>query len=86
MYGFYLLHHGNGQMHVCLITSFVKIITKCVAVVYRFKSAKVVSSVFLGCDMPIQLVLSSEYDDRLEDKKIVSSCTNNYTKYVTFYA
>ena len=23
--------------------------------------------VFLGCDMPIQVVLSSEYDDRLEE-------------------
>ena len=31
---------------------------------------------FLGCDMPIQLVLSSEYDDydRLED---LSSCTDS---------
>ena len=32
---------------------------------------------FLGCDMPIQLVLSSEYDDRLIDWKIVSSCTDS---------
>ena len=29
MYGFYLLHHGNGQMHVCLIALSVKIITRC---------------------------------------------------------
>ena len=39
---------------------------------------------FLGCDMPIQLVLSSEYDNW----KIVSSCTDSRhglpTKYVTF--
>ena len=38
LYSFYLLHHANGQMHVCLIASSVKIITKCIAVVYRFKS------------------------------------------------
>ena len=79
MYGFYLLHHANGQMHVCLIASSVKIITKRVAIVYRFKSARMVSvilrliCVFLGCDMPIQLVLSSEYNDW----KIVSSCTDS---------
>ena len=35
--------HTNGQMHVCLIASLVKIITKCVAVVYRFKSVRMVS-------------------------------------------
>ena len=67
----------SDQMHVCLIASSIKIITKCVAVVYRFKSARMVSvmlrliCVFLGCDMPIQLVLSNEYNDW----KIVSSCT-----------
>ena len=43
LYSFYLLHHSNGQTHVCLIASSVKIITKCVAVVYRFKSARMVS-------------------------------------------
>ena len=40
---------------------------------------------FLGCDMPIQLVLSGKYDDddklddydRLEDRKIVSPCTDS---------
>ena len=59
----------NGQTHVCLIASSIKIITKHVAVVYRLKSARMVSvmlrliCVFLGCDMPIQLVLSSKYDD-----------------------
>ena len=35
---------------------------------------------FLGCDMPIQLVLSSEYDD-LIDYKIVSSCTDYVMDY-----
>ena len=65
----YLLCHTNSKTSVCLIASSVKIITKRVAVVYRFKSAGVVSVmlrltyVFLGCDMPIQLVLSSKYDD-----------------------
>ena len=59
----------NGKTHVCLITSSVKIITKHVSVVYRFKSAWMVSvklrliCMFLGYDMPIQLVLSSKYND-----------------------
>ena len=35
--------HANGQMHMCIIASSVKIITKHVAVVYRFKSARMVS-------------------------------------------
>ena len=43
LYGFYLLHHANGQTHVYLIASSVKIITKLVAVVYGFKSASMVS-------------------------------------------
>ena len=83
-------------MHVCLIVSSVKIITKRVVVMYRFKSARVVSvmlrriCVFLGCDMPIQLVLSSdrEYDDydRLEDHFSVYRFTPRTTKYVTLYA
>ena len=44
--------------------------------------------VFLGCDMPIQLVLSGEYDDydRLEDHFIMYRFTSRITKYVTFYA
>ena len=43
---------------------------------------------FLGCDMPVQLVLSSEYDDydRLEDRFIMYWFTSQTTKYVTFYA
>ena len=43
---------------------------------------------FLGCDMPIQLVLSSEYDnyDRLEDQFIMYRFMSQTTKYVTFYA
>ena len=41
---------------------------------------------FLGCDMPIQLVLSSKYDDydrfiRSIDYKIVSSRTDYFTDY-----
>ena len=54
-------------MHVCLIASSVKMIIKRVTVVYGFKSARMVSvmlrliCVSLGCDMPIQLVLSSKY-------------------------
>ena len=39
LYGFYLLRHANGQTHVWLIASSVKIITiKRIAVVYGFKS------------------------------------------------
>ena len=43
LYSLYLLRHVNGQMHVCLIASFVKIITKRVAAVYKFKSARMAS-------------------------------------------
>ena len=53
----------------------VTIINKHVAVMYQFKSARMVSvmlrliCVFLGCDMSIQLVLSSQYDDwKMEDR------------------
>ena len=42
----------------------------------------------LGCDKPIQLVLSSEYDDydRLEDCFIIYQFISWTTKYVIFYA
>ena len=82
----------NGQTHMCLIAPCIKIITEHTAVIYRFKSARMVSVklrliwVFLGCDMPIQLVLSSDYGDW----KIASSCTDSRhrlaMKYVTFHA
>ena len=39
----YLLNHANCQMHGCLIASSIKIITKGVVAVYRFKSARMVS-------------------------------------------
>ena len=91
LYGLYLLHHTNGQTHVCLIAAFVKIITNRVAVVYRFKSARMVScwdlytcSCQLGYELPIQMVLSSEYDDRLEDHFIMCWFNSQTTKYVTF--
>ena len=32
LYDLYLLCHANGQTHVCLIASSVKIITKCAAI------------------------------------------------------
>ena len=81
----YYITLSNGQTHVCLIASSVKIINKHVAVMYQFKSAKMVSvmlrliCLFLGCDMSIQLVLSSEYDDW----KIVSSCTDSCHRLAT---
>ena len=43
LYRLYLLRHTNHQMHLCLIASSVKIITKSIAAMYRFKSAKIVS-------------------------------------------
>ena len=89
LYAFYLSRHTNGQTHVCLIASSLKMITKRVAVVYWFKSARLVSVIlrpicmFLGCD---ELVLSSKYSNW----KIVLSCTDSChglaMKYVAFYA
>ena len=74
----YYIMLSNGQRYMCLIASSVKIINRQVAVMYQSKSARLVLvmlrliCVLLSCDMPIQLVLSSEYDDW----KIISSCTN----------
>ena len=48
----------NGQTYMCLIALSVKIITKCIAVVYDSSQPAVVLRLicmFLGCDMPIQL-------------------------------
>ena len=89
----YLLHHANGQMHVYLIASFVKIITmqaQCFAV-YRFKSTRMVHveayiCVFLGYDLPIQLLLkllSSTYGgNRLVDH--FHHAPNHITNYKIF--
>ena len=43
LYDLYLLCYANSQMHMYLIASFIKIITKRVAVVYGFKLARMVS-------------------------------------------
>ena len=84
LYSLYLLHHASSQMY--LIASSIKIITKCVATMYQFKSARIISCwdsytyVFLGCDLQIQLVLkslSSKCDDRLEDCFIMYWFTSN---------
>ena len=87
LYSFYLLHHTNGQMHMCLIVSSVKLITKHIAVVYQFKSARMVSCWNLYvCSWAVichTAVLSSEYDDRLEDYYV--QFTSWTMKYVTFY-
>ena len=63
---------------MCLIASSVKIITNHVTIVDRFKLDRMVScwDLFLGCDMPIKLVLSSEYDDSLEDLFIMYEFTS----------
>ena len=92
LYGLYLLCHANGQMNVCLITSSVKLINKRFAAVYQFKSVRVVSCwdcVFLGCDLPILLLLkllSCEFNNRLKDHFIMYRFTSRTIKYVTFHA
>ena len=75
LYGFYLLCHANGQAHMCLIAG------RCCRVTIQVSKDGFMLRLicmFVGCDMPIQLVLSSEYNDynRLEGK-IVSSCTDS---------
>ena len=75
LYGLYLLHHANGQMHVYLIASSVKIINKRnVLAMTQFKSTRMVSCWDLyscSCaDLPIQLLLkslSNTCNDRLVD-------------------
>ena len=68
----------NDQTHVCLIASSVKTITKCIAVVYLSQDGFMLRlvCVFLGCDKPIQLVLSSKYDNSLEDIFIMYGFTS----------
>ena len=71
----YLLHHVKGQMHMCLIASFVKIINKsnalsCTTQVNQDGFMLRLICIFLGCDLAIQLLpksLSSPYEDRLVD-------------------
>ena len=83
---FDLLRHANGQTHVWLIASSVKFIPlsallSCTDSSHQDGFMLRLICMFLGCDMPIQLVLSSEYDDY----EIVSSCTDSRHG-VTFYA
>ena len=82
----------NGQTYACLIASSVKIITKRVAVIYRFKSARMVSCCDLYacswaviCQYSWCYRLSSKYDDRLEDCFVMYRFTLRTTKYVIFY-
>ena len=85
----YILCHANGQTHVCLIASSVKTIIKFAAIqVSQDGFILRLICVFFGRDMPIQLVLSSKYDDydRLEDRFIMYRFMSRTTKYVTFYA
>ena len=86
----------NVQVSKVCVLDYISVkINKHVAIVHQFKPARMVSvilrliCVFLGCDMSIQLVLSSEYDEEYDDWKIVSSCTDSrhgIATYVTFYA
>ena len=74
----YYVHHTNGKMHMCLIASSIKIITKRVAVGHRFKPARMVSCldlricVFLGCDRPQSNMLKKL------PKMLLEYCQNFY--------
>ena len=84
MYGFYLLRHANGQTHVCLIASSVKIIAiKRTAVMYGFKSPgwfdvetcmHVLGLWYANTASAIKRMIMIDY-------KIVSSCTDYVTDY-----
>ena len=87
MYGFYLLRHANGQTHVCLIASSIKIIAiKCIAVVYGFKSpgwfdVEICMHVLglwyantAGAIKRVAMTIMIDY-------KIISSCTDYITEY-----
>ena len=82
LYDFYLLHHVNGQMHVSLIASCVKIITKHIAVVYRFKAARMVSCWDLYvCSWAVICQYSWCYQVSMTvNWKIISSCTDSCHK------
>ena len=88
LYSFYLLRHANGQTHVCLIASSVKIIIKRVAVIYWFKSARMVScwdlyacywAVISQYSWCYQAIMTIMIDWKIMiDCKIISSCTDSH--------
>ena len=91
LYGFYLLCHASGQTHVCLIASSVKIFTKCVAVVYWFKSARMVlfwdlyaCSLAVICQYSYRYQVSTLIDWKIEF--IMYGFKSWTMKYATFYA
>ena len=88
LYDFYLLNHANGQMHVCLIASLPSTLLLCTDSSQSgwFLVETYIIILFLGCDMPIQLVLLNEYVDRLEDHFIMYQFTSWTMKYAIFYA
>ena len=79
-----------AKFSVCLIASSVKIINRRVLIqVSQYGFMLRLICMFLGCDLPIQLLLkciSSEYHDRLENCFIMYQFTPQTTSYVTFYA
>ena len=77
LYDLYLLCRANGQVHVCLIASSIKIINKCNVLPYTDSSQPrwfhIETYMYvLGLWFSIQLLLlkslSSAYDDRLVDR------------------
>ena len=81
LYVLYLLRHAAGQMHVCLIASAIKIITKHIAVMYRFKSTRMgwfnVETSYMrvlglwSANTAGSEIVSNEYNNRSEDRFIM---------------
>ena len=59
----YYVTLANGQTHVCLIASSIKFLLSCTVSSHQEGFMLRLICMFLGCDMPIQLLLSSEYND-----------------------
>ena len=93
LYSLWLLCHTNHQMHVCLIAPSVKLLTSAAAIfghvpiqVNQDCFMLTLTWIFLGCDLPIQLLLklsSSTYYDRFVDRFHNVPITSWTVKYVT---
>ena len=58
----------NGQTHVYMIASFVKIINKCnVFAMYQFKSARMCFGLLFANTTAAKIIIKKVYDDRLVD-------------------
>ena len=80
LYSLYLLHHINGHMHVCLITSYLLRLFPSEFLLCTNSSQQgwlyiETYMCILGLRLPIQLLLkllSSEYDHRLVNHRLVN--------------